>query len=275
MAQYSVYKTEELVKKFNDITEESTEVNNFFNTFKFSSIVNQNIAKTNTAFVFKNTIKEDTTKAKIIMLLNKLHQQNLTKITQMMREIVFQTQDELNELVTQCIQKIKRDSDQIRPLVAAMCWELLNTYFVTSEGEKIYFRKLLLTEVKKDYVRSVDFSSEDWSKEKGEKIMILIGTLFNQKIIDSKIMLSIITDFKKNIKYKEGESQEYYENVEKSIQLLSCLVSCIVLNDESKKVYGDLDIFLETEIETYENVKCIKKKDRLICKNCIAELRKN
>jgi len=275
MTQYSVYKTDELLSKFADIKDESAEVNNFFNTFKFSSIVNQNIAKTNTTFVFKNAIKEDTIKSKIVMLLNKLHQQNLTKITSMIREIVFQTQDELYELVSQCIFKIKRDSDQIRPIVAALCWELLNTYFVTSDGEKIYFRKLLLSEVKKDYIFSINYNNDDWSKDKAEKIMILIGTLFNQKIIETKIMESIIFDFKKNIKYKEGETQEYYENVEKSIQLLSCLTSCIVLNDDSKKVYGDLDNYLENEINIYEEVKCIKKKDRLICKNCIYELRKN
>ena len=274
MAQYQVYKNDELFEKFNQIKEQSTDVNNFFRNFKFSTIVNQNNAKNNSAFVFKNLIKEDTTKSKIIILLNKLHQQNLTKVIAGIREIVFQTEDELNELVNQCIQKIKRDNDQIRPLVAALCFELQTTYFVTSEGEKIYFRKLLLSEIKKDYIASINYENDDWNKEKSDKIMILIGTMFNNKIVESKIMNSIINDFRKIIEYKENGTQEHYEKVEKAIQQLSCLISCITLNEESKKIYGNIDEFLEKEIAIYEEKKCISKKIRLVCKNTITELRK-
>jgi hypothetical protein len=273
--QYSVYKYEELFEKFNDLTDKSEDVIKFFDTFSFNNIINQNLDKGNSAYVFKNIIKEDTTKSKIVGLLNKLHQQNLTKITSMIREIVFQTQDELYDLVHQCIQKIKRDSDQIRPLVAALCWELLSTFFITSEGEKIYFRKLLLSEVKKDYIINVNYDNDEWTKDSAEKNIILIGTLFNHKIIENNIMSSIINDFKKNIEYVEGKSQEHYEKVEKSIQQLSCLVSCIVLNEDSLKIYNNLDVFLETQVAIYEDVKCISKKIRLVCKNTIAELRKN
>jgi hypothetical protein len=274
MSQYSVYKIDDLKNKFNTITDKSEDVIKFFNTFTFNNIINENLAKGNSAYIFKNVIKEDTTRAKILGLLNKLHQQNLTKIISMIREIVFQTQDELNELVNQCIQKIKRDSEQIRPLVAALCWELLSTFFVTVSGEKIYFRKLLLSEVKSDYIKSVDYENEEWTKDHSEKSMILIGTLFNSKIIENKIMTSIINDFKKNIQYHDDCTPEYYEKVEKAIQQLSCIVSCIVLNEESKKIYDDLDIFLEKQIEIYEEKKCISKKIRLICKNVIYELRK-
>jgi hypothetical protein len=111
--EYNVYKPEELVTYLNAVSEENEEVNNFFSTFSFTNILNQNMDKGNSAYVFKNVMKEDTTKSKIVSALNKLHQQNLTKIISMVREITFQTEDELNELVNQCIQKIKRDSDQI------------------------------------------------------------------------------------------------------------------------------------------------------------------
>jgi hypothetical protein len=274
MTEYSVYNPVELVDRFNNLTEQSDEVNKFFTNFKFSTIINQNNIKNNSVNVFKNIIKEDTTKSKIVGLLNKLNQQNISKIITGIREIVFQTEEELYELVTQCMQKIKRDSDQVRPLVAALCWELQTTYFITIEGEKIYFRKLLLSEIKKEYLLSISYDNEDWNKEKGEKIMILIGTMFNNKIIESKIMSSIINDFKNLIKYKEDSSQEYYEKVEKCINQLSCLVSCIINNDEAKKIYDNLDKFLEKENEIYEEKRCIQKKTRLICKNIIYELRK-
>lgn len=274
MAQYSVYKPDELFNKFEQVTDQSNDVNNFFANFKFSTIINQNNAKNNSAYVFKNIIKEDTTKSKIIALLNKLHQQNLTKVIAGIREIVFQTEEELFELVNQCILKIKRDTDQIKPVVAALCWELQTTYFVTSEGEKIYFRKLLLSEIKKDYIYSISYDSDQWNKEKSEKIMILIGIMFNNKIVESKIMNSIINDFRKIIEFKENGTQEHYEKVEKAIQQLSCLISSIILNEESRKIYGDLDTFLEKQISIYEEKKCISKKVRFMCINTISELRK-
>jgi hypothetical protein len=272
--EYSVYKPDELLTCLNNVNDENQEVLNFFSTFSFTDVLTQNAEKENSAYVFKNVMKEDTTKSKIISALNKLHQQNLTKIISMIREITFQTEDELNELVNQCIQKIKKDSDQIKPLVAALCWELLSTYFLTASGEKIYFRKLLLTAVKNDYIENTQFTDEHWTKERGEKSMVLIGTLFNSKIVEDKVMSSIISDFKNKILYKENGVEEDFLIVDKSIHQLSCLVSTIIKTQETKTVFGDLDIFLENQMTIYEEKKCISKKIRLVCKNCIEELRK-
>ena len=72
----------------------------------------------------------------------------------------------------------------------------------------------------------------------------------------------------------EHITQEQYDKVEKAIQQLSCLVSCITLNEESKKLYGNLDEYLEKEITIYEEKKCISKRIRIICKNIIDGLRK-
>ena len=160
---YYVYNPIELNEKLDSITLTNYEVLNFFKNFTFEQISNQQIDKGNTSTVFNKIIKEDTTKAKIIGYLNKLNQHNFTKILNSIREIVFQTTDELNELVYQCIQKIKRDNDLIRPLVAALCKELLSLYFPTADDNKIYFRKLLLTEVKKEYVSSISFNSNEWT----------------------------------------------------------------------------------------------------------------
>lgn len=272
--QYSVYKPEDLIVHLDTVTDTFEEVHKFYSTFSFSNIVNQNLDKGNSAYVFKTIMKEDSTKTKITTALNKLHQQTLNKVLTMIREITFQTKDELNELVNQCIQKIKRDSEQIKPLVATLCWDLLSTYFMTETGEKIYFRTLLLTAVKNDYVENSNYLDESWTKEKGEKSMVLIGILFNHKIIDDKVMTSIIKDFKNKIKYKEDGKQEDYDNVEKSIHQLSCLVLSVIKTDNVKNVYDNLDVFLENEMVTYEENKCISRKIRLVCKNIIEELRK-
>ena len=272
---YYVYNPVELFEKLSTITCTNNEVETFFKNFSFEDVVNQQAAKGNTSHVFNKIIKEDTIKARIIGYLNKLNQHNLAKVVSSIREIVFQTTEELNELVYQCIQKIKRDNDLIRPVVAALCKEFLALYFVTSDNDRIYFRKLLLSEVKKEYMCSIDFDSNEWTKEKADRIMILISTLFNEKIIEDKIMLSIITDLKKNITYKPDKSQEYYEHVEKSIQLLSCLVSSVVFNPDAKIIFDGLNTFLNEQMEIYEEVKCIQKKTRLICKNIIFELNKH
>jgi len=271
---YFVYNSTELFEKLASNINTNDEVETFFKNFSFEDVVNQQTAKGNTSHVFNKIIKEDTTKARIIGYLNKLNQHNLGKVVSSIREIIFQTTDELNELVFQCIQKIKRDNDLIRPVVAALCKEFLAMYFVTSDNDKIYFRKLLLTEVKKEYVSSINFDSNGWTKEKADRIMILISTLFNEKIIEEKIMLSIIADLKKNITYEPDKTQEYYEHVEKTIQLLSCLVSSIALNTEAKQIFEGLDVFLNEQMEIYEEVKCIQKKTRLICKNIVFELNK-
>jgi hypothetical protein len=271
---FYVYNPNLLFDKLDSNKNINKEVETFFKNFSFEIITNQQTAKGNTNHVFNKIIKDDTTKAKIIGYLNKLNQHNLTKVVSSIREIVFQTTDELNELVYQCIHKIKRDNDLIRPLVAALCKEFLSLYFITSENDKIYFRKLLLTEVKKEYLNCITFDSNEWTKEKADRTIILISILYNDKIIEQKIMLSIINDLKKNIKYKPNETQEYYEKVEKSIQLLSCLVSSIVINTESNILFDDLDNFLQEQLNIYEEVKCITKKIRLVCKNILFELNK-
>jgi hypothetical protein len=271
---YSVYKPEEIISVLDTVTEENEKIVDFFSTFSFSNILNQNIDKGNSAYIFKNVIKEDTTKSKIISALNKLHQHNLVKIIQMIREITFQTEDELTDLVSQCIQKIKRDGEQIRPLVSEICSELLSTYFLTATDEKIYFRTLLLTAVKNDYIENTKYSSENWTREQGDKSMVLIGTLFNSKIIEKTIMSKIISDFKKNIVYKNDGTHEDYEHVEKAIHQLNCLVLTIIKTNDSVSLYDELDIFLETQMEIYEEKKCISKKIRLVCKNCISHLKK-
>lgn len=274
--QYIVYNIDELITEMNTVINKNEDVLNFFRTFSFAtSIINHNAAKENSAYIFKNVIKEDTIKSKIIQLLNKLNQQNINKIISMIREIVFQTYDDILELVNQCIQKIKRDNNIIRPLVASLCYELLSTYFVTLDKEKIYFRKLFFTIIKENYMSSLDFNNSEWSKEKAEKVMILLGTCYNSKIIDNTIMISIINDLKNKINFIEDNTVEYYDSVEKTIYLLSYLISSIIFDENTNTFSSDLIEYLEKTIELYKPYKYISKKSRLMCQNIIFDLKRS
>jgi hypothetical protein len=285
MATYQVYKFKELKEKFDSETSYNEDVIKFFDTFTFEIVANNLKNKNNSANIFSDIIKDNSTKTKIIGLLNKLHTSNLSNIIKSIRLIVFQTEEELNDLVQQCIQKIKRDNAEVRPLVARLCFDISTTYFVTKnntnqddkDGGKIFFRKILLTEVKKDYSNSVNYDSEEWTRERGEKSMILIGTLYNGKVIEANIMNGIIKDFRKIIEFKENQPQEYYDRLEKAVVLLASLVNCVVLNEESKKIYNDLDVYLENQLALYEeNKQYISKKTRiLVSKSIIDVLRKN
>ncbi len=285
MATYQVYKFKELKEKFDSETSYNEDVIKFFDTFSFEIVANNLKNKNNSANIFSDIIKDNSTKTKIIGLLNKLHTSNLSNIIKSIRLIVFQTEEELNDLVQQCIQKIKRDNAEVRPLVARLCFDISTTYFVTKnntnqddkDGGKIFFRKILLTEVKKDYSNSVNYDSEEWTRERGEKSMILIGTLYNGKVIEANIMNGIIKDFRKIIEFKENQPQEYYDRLEKAVVLLASLVNCVVLNEESKKIYNDLDVYLENQLALYEeNKQYISKKTRiLVSKSIIDVLRKN
>ena len=278
--EYKTYNHDLLSETLTSNKSLNNDVISFFNNFSFNNIINQITAKGNSTYVFKNAIKEDTTKSKITLALNKLHSQNLTKIVSSIRDIVFQNHDELGELVSQCIYKIKKDNEQIRPVVAALCNELQSTYFLTADGEKIYFRRLLLTAVKNDYIESLKYNEDVWSKEKSERSMILIGTLFNTKLIEKKILSSIINDLEILIEYKDDQDQEYYGNVEKAIQQFTCLVSVILPhnsyinneNNENNDIFKNILEFLEKNIIFYEDKKCISKKIRIVCKNCISEI---
>lgn len=271
--QYNVFNIEELLTQLDTVSTRCPIIQEFFTTFTFSKILSKKEDSVNSAFVFKKTISDDETKSLIISSLNKLHPQHLEKTISAIRAIHFKSLDELNELVSQCIYKIKKDGEQIKPLVATLCNELLMTYFLTVKGEPIYFRKLLLTAIKDDYMINTNYAN-NWTREKGDGSMVLIGILYNANIIEDLVMKSIINDFKMRIVYKEDEKITYYDIVEKAIHQLTCLVSTIVLNDRSIVMYEDLDIWLEDQIKLYEKKTYISKRIRLVCKNCIDSIRK-
>lgn len=267
---YYTYNPVELYNKLGEITDRNEDVYKFFENFTFGQVINQNSAKMNSGNVFKNVVKENPTRAKIIGYLNKLKRDNMQYIVNCLREIAIETDEELNDFVFQCIQKIKKENDSNRPVIAALCKELLDYYFVTADGDRLYFRKLLINEVRNDYRKSMHFDSDEWARDKAEKVMILIGVLYNNgQIIENFVIESIIRDLQKNIRYIETDSHEHYDHVEKSIHLLSHLISTIIINKDSIEIFQTLKNFLTEQLRFYEEKKCIPRKARLTITNII------
>ena len=82
-----------------------------------------------------------------------------------------------------------------------------------------------------------------------------------------------LDDFIKNIVYSEEGNQEYFEKVEKSLQQICCLLSCLIINNDIREKFDNIDNYLEEQMGIYEDKKCISKKIRLVCKNIISEYR--
>ena len=117
----------------------------------------------------------------------------------------------------------------------------------------------------------MNFVSPDWDKDKAEKNMILLGTLINSKIIEREISEKTIEDFKKRIAFIENQEQKYYEEVEKSMQLLSVLISTIVEKD-AREEFIKAKVFIDKELCKYEDNKCIARKTRIFFKDALSKL---
>jgi len=280
MASIFTHKVDEILTSFRGITESDENTMEFFKNFSYSNIINQNHIKMNSVNVFTNANNENTTKSTIISYLNKLNARNISKITSSLREIAIVTMDDLNELVTQCITKLRKDTEQMKPITAKLCYELLATYFVTETGEKVYFRNILLSQIKTEYVQSMKFGEEDWTKESSEKTTVLIGILFNNYIIPENVLISIIDNYKKKIAFpeveKEAEAELFVDGqlVEQTISQFMILLSSIVLNNESIRLFDGLAQFIGGELAKYNERKLISKKIGLVCKNLFHEVEK-
>lgn len=268
---FIVYKFENLEKLVNNGDEINYEIRDFFKSFSNDKVLNLTKLKDDSQFVFINEINKNETKSSIIQLLNKLNKSNIQKIYTSIREITFTSNDEVDELIKQFIIKIKQESNIIRPLVGNLCKELSSTFFIDKNNEKIHFAVLMLQATFKEYKSAMNFESPDWDKDKAEKSMILLGTLMNSKIIEREITEKIIEDFKKRIAFIENQEQKYYEEVEKSMQLLAVLISVIV-EKEPEDEFIKAKAFINRELTKYEDNKCITRKIRIFFKDALSKL---
>ena len=275
MSSIITHNITEIYSSFKENTNNDEETLNFFNTFSYANILEKHNVKLNSSIVFINSNNENTIKSSILNLLNKLHLKNITKTAIELREIKFKTIEDLNELVIQCIQKIKRDNEQLKPITAELCYELQSTYFLTDKDEKIYFRKILLAEIKNDYIKSIKFDEQDWNKDFCEKTLNIITIFYNKKIINKEIIVSIINDLKNKLIYKEDETIEYYNIIENIIYQYINLLLNIEINEDNKTILNENIEFIENELIKYESKKYISKKIQLICKNKFDAIKKN
>ena len=80
---YTVFNKEQLFTALSKISDTNKDIEIFYDSFKIDNVLKDNLARTNSNFVFKNRIKEDTTKSTITQALNKLHHQNINKVVSM------------------------------------------------------------------------------------------------------------------------------------------------------------------------------------------------
>jgi hypothetical protein len=275
MSSIITHNITEIYNSFKENTDKDEETLNFFNTFSYANVLEKHNIKLNSSNIFINNNNENTIKSSILSLLNKLHLKNITKTSIELREIKFKTIDDLNELVNQCIQKIKRDNDQLKQITAELCYELQSTYFLTDTNEKIYFRKILLAEIKNDYIKSINFNDNSWDKDFCEKTLNIISIFYNKKIINKEIIISIINDLKNKLVFKEDETPEYYNIIENIIYQFISLLLNIEIDEDNLILLNEHIEFLENELIKYDGKKYISKKIQLICKNKIDTIKKN
>jgi hypothetical protein len=268
---YIVYKYEDLEKLVNNGNETNTEICNFFKNFSDDKVTNLTKLQDNSQFVFINEINKNETKSCIIQLLNKLNKSNLQKIHASIRDISFTSNDEIDELIKQCIIKIKHESNIVRPLIGNLCKELSSTFFIDKNNEKIHFAVLMLQTTFKEYKIAMNFESPEWDKDKAEKSMILLGTLMNSKIIEREITEKIIEDFKKRIAFIDNQSEKYYGEVEKSMQLLAVLI-LVIVDKDAEYEFIKAKKFIDRELNKYEDNKCITRKTRIFFKDALKKL---
>jgi len=268
----SIYNNDELTTELSKITETDENVTKFYKEFVFENIISSN--NINSLKLFKDATETETNSKKIINLLNKINSSNVTKTISTIKEIHFKSLLELQELVNLCIQKIKRESDQIKPLIGTLCYELLAIYFVDENEEKNYFRKLLLTSVKNDYFNNINYNDNKWTKENGIKSISVIGILYNSNVISDELLLSVFNDFKKNIEYKIDFDEIYLSCVEKSVQLLIYLLSTLISNGNITEMCVEMEKFMTHQISLYKENKKIGKKCCLEMLSCVDALKK-
>lgn len=272
MSKHSIYNNEDIYNSVYSVEGTHNGVSNFFKNFTFKSVIEAEIAETNSASVFKNIFKNNKNKSLINQNLNKINSGNITQIVSNIKEIQFENKEEIESLVFNCINKIKKDNDQVRPLIAQLCYELLSMKYYVNDI-KYSFKKLLLENVKKDYDNGINYANEEWNKDSSNEAMVLVGSLYNCKVLDNNIMNSIIDDFKQIITYDENNETLNYDNIQNAINSFYRLITCILPHkNNNMELFENIDKYIKSQLDIYKNNNKISKKSIIIFKNIINDL---
>ena len=242
-------------------------VASFFDVSTYDDVLKRKDEKDNSKNIFKNNINENKTKSEIIKFLNKINQKNIEKTALDIKNINFTTFEEYKELVLQCLNKIKNTNEEMRYYVGSLCCQL-QILFNNSDKNKISFVDLILQTTRKEYLEFIKFDADN---EPDKRILFVISTLYDVKILDENIISKIFDDFRNYIKFENDKKN--YESIELCIKYLcyflnslgfnSDLISKINNNNDKIKHLEKMDEllilskyinkFLKEEIVLYEN----------------------
>jgi hypothetical protein len=265
MTEYA-YIVEDLYNKIDEVKSLNTEVEFFMETFNFQQVLDRKNEKNNSFSVFKDNVSENEVKCAITRIFNKLNKNNIEKSAIEIKSLNFETSNDYNELVRQCINKIKITNEQMRYYMGSLCTNLHYLFYNPDKKEN-----RLLTAIRNEYLEFIKFNIE---KNADKKILLVISTFYDVKILDDVLISKIFDDFRKYIKYDENKN---YEIVEYAIQHLCYFIHSFGSNGELLLLSKDsdsisIDTFLNTELLLYG--KNISKKTILTVENTIEEVYK-
>lgn len=274
MYKSTVYKVEELTKLVNSYEGTNKDTSVFFEEFTVDKITNLTKQREcSKSLFFTEVDKDGGTRTKIIQLLNRCNSSNMETIFKELKKITFTTNEELTMLIKECLKKIKEVSEIMKPHFGNLCKDLLSFFFKGKDNKNIYLKPLMLECVFKEYSEAMNFSSEEWDKDNAKKVMILLGTLMNSKVIEVEITVNVVKDFVNRIKHKEVKQLSH---VDDSIELLSLLVS-VVSDEESRNEFLKIKDFLKEQLLEYDKdkekgIKGINVRSKFFLKNMIEGL---
>jgi hypothetical protein len=260
------YIVDDLYSKLNEIKTSNDTVDSFFETFSFEQVINRKNEKNNSINVFKDTISKNGVKSDIIKILNKVNQNNIDKSASDIKNIEFLIFEDYKELVRQCIGKIKNTNEQMRYYIGLLC-SRLHYLFNNSDKKKVNFEDLLLSATRYEYVEFINFDIDGGADK---RILLVVSTLYDVKILDDSLISKIFDDFKNFIKFDEKKTN--YESIEFAIHHLCYFIHSLGFNTNLLLLSDNIDKFLNEEVLLYD--KNISKKTRLTIENTIEEIYK-
>ena len=265
MTDYA-YIVEDLYTKIDQVKTVNTEVEFFMETFNFQQVLDRKNEKNNSFSVFKDNVAENEVKCAITRIFNKLNKNNIEKSATEIKSLKFETPDDYNELVRQSINKIKNTNEQMRFYMGSLCTHLHYLFYNSDKKED-----RLLTSIRNEYLEFIKF---DIQKNADKKILLVISTFYDVKILDDILISKIFDDFRNFIKFDETKK---YDVIEYAIQNLCYFIHSFGSNGDllllSKDFNGiSIDKFLNSELSLYG--KNISKKTILTVENTIEEVYK-
>lgn len=261
-----VYIVDELVNTLGQVNSLNNEVESFFETFTFEQVIKRKTEKSNSINVFKNTISENEIKSNIIKILNKVNKNNIEKSADDIKNIDFSTLEDYKELVRQCVSKIKNTNEQMRYYIGSLCSHL-HYLFNNSDKKKVNFEDLLLSATRFEYMEFIKFDIE---KNVDKRILLVVSTLYDVKILDDALISVIFDDFRKFIAFDETKTN--YDVIEYAIQHLCYFIHSLGFNSNLLLLSNNIDKFLNETVSLYNSN--ISKKTILTIENTIEEIYK-